>query len=104
MSIRIGIDEQQVAAFCLRWQVSEFALFGSVLRDDFRQDSDIDVLVTFTPDAHRTLFDLLKMEEELQTLFGRKVDLISRRGIERSRNYLRKKAILGSAEVIYAAA
>jgi len=98
----IDIPKETIFEFCQRWNVTEFALFGSVLRDDFRPDSDVDVLVTFAPDAHRTLFDLVDMEDELAALFGRKVDLVSKRGIERSRNYLRRKAILASAQVIYA--
>jgi uncharacterized protein len=73
-----------------------------VLRDDFRPDSDVDVLVTFAPDAHTTLFNMVDMQDELAELLGRKVDLISKRGIEHSRNYIRRKAILGSAEVFYA--
>ncbi len=104
MGIRISIDHEKIAEFCQRWKITEFALFGSVLREDFRPDSDVDVLVTFSQDAHRTLFDLVRMEEELQGLFGRDVDLVSRRGIEASRNYLRRKAILSSAEVLRAGA
>ena len=103
MSPRIELDMTNIADFCHRWQISEFALFGSVLRDDFRPDSDIDVMVTFAPDARWTLIDHVRMQEELGQLLGRNVDLISRRGIERSANYLRRKAILSSAEVIYAA-
>jgi uncharacterized protein len=97
----IELPTEQIAAFCDRWQVDEFALFGSVLRDDFRPDSDIDVMVQFHPAAHPTLFDLVAMEEELKTLFQREVDLVTRKGIETSRNYLRRKAILSSVQVIY---
>ena len=100
-NIEIPIDK--IADFCQRWKITEFAFFGSVLRDDFRPDSDIDVLVTFAPNAHRTLFDMVDMQDELEAMFGRKVDLLSKRGIERSRNYLRRKAILNSAQIIYAA-
>ncbi len=74
-----------------------------MLRGDFRPDSDIDVLVTFSEDAKHTLFDLVHMENELKEIFGRKVDIVSRRGIESSRNYIRKNDILSSAEVVYAA-
>jgi predicted nucleotidyltransferase len=98
----IEIPTDKITDFCQRWKITEFALFGSVLRDDFRSDSDVDILVTFDPDAHRTLFDLVDMQDELEAMFGRKVDLVSRRGIERSRNYLRRKAILNSAQIIYA--
>ena len=101
MTARIAIPADGIAAFCERWQVTELALFGSVLRDDFRPDSDIDVLIAFSDGARHTLFDMVHMEEELKALFGREVDLVSRRGIERSRNHLRRKAILESAESIH---
>jgi len=61
----------------------------------------VDVLVSFQPEARHTLFDMARMQEELERLFGRKVDLVSRRGIETSRNYIRRRAILESAEVVY---
>lgn len=99
----IEIPTDKIADFCQRWKIKEFALFGSVVREDFRPDSDIDVLVTFAPNAQWTLFDHVDMQDELEAIFGRKVDLVSKRGIERSRNYIRRKAILSSAEVIYAA-
>jgi predicted nucleotidyltransferase len=83
-------------------EVVEFALFGSVLRDDFRPDSDVDVMVQFHSDAHPTFRTLDLMEAELQTIFNREVDLITRQGIETSRNYLRRHEILSSAQVIYA--
>lgn len=103
MSAKIPIPRDKIAEFCRRWKITELALFGSVLRDDFRPDSDVDVLVTFAPDAHWSLFDMVEMRDELKALFGRGVDLVSRRGIEASRNYIRRKAILSSAEVIHAA-
>ena len=99
----IEIPTEKIANFCQRWKIIEFAFFGSVLRDDFRPDSDVDILVTFDPDAHRTLFDMVDMQDELEAMFGRKVDLVSKRGIEHSRNYLRRKTILNSAQIIYAA-
>lgn len=92
----------EIQSFCHRWRITEFALFGSVLRDDFTQNSDIDVLVTFAPDAKRGLTETMQMQDELQTLFGRKVDLIVKTAIERSQNWLRRKNILTSAQVIYA--
>jgi uncharacterized protein len=97
----IDLPIDKIRDFCNKWQIIEFALFGSVLRDDFRPDSDIDVMVQFHPEAHPTLFDLTYMEEELKVLFQRDVDLIMRKGIETSRNYLRQKEILSSAQVIY---
>lgn len=100
--IRIDIPYEKIAAFCKKWKIREFALFGSVLRDDFGSDSDIDVLVTFGEEAKHTLFDLVHMEDELKEIFGREVDIVSRRGIESSRNYIRRNAILNSAETVYA--
>lgn len=95
--------KDKIADFCRRWKITEFAVFGSILRGDFRPDSDIDVLVTFAPDARWGLFALHRMRRELEVIFGREVDLVSRRGIEASRNYIRRKAILNSAQVIHVA-
>jgi predicted nucleotidyltransferase len=92
-----------LADFCQRWKVSELALFGSVLGDDFQPESDVDVLVTFLPEAEWSLLDHVQMEEDLSTLLGHKVDLVSKRAVERSENWLRRRAILESAEVVYAA-
>jgi uncharacterized protein len=97
----LNISRAAIVDYCQRWKITKMELFGSVLRDDFRPDSDVDVLVTFTPDAHWTLFDLVDMRDEFIALLGRKVDLMTRRAIERSRNYIRRKAILDSAQVIY---
>ena len=101
---RIPIPQDRIVEFCQRWKIKEFSLFGSVLRDDFRPDSDVDVLISFAPDATWTLLDHVDMQDELEVIFGRKVDLVSRRGIEKSRNELRRKAILESAEIFYEAA
>jgi predicted nucleotidyltransferase len=90
-------------AFCKRWQVKELALFGSALRDDFGPESDIDLLVTFEPDARPSLFDMAGMARELESIFEREVDLVSRRGIERSENWIRRREILSTARTIYAA-
>lgn len=98
----IELPMEKIAEFCDRWQVTEFALFGSVLRDDFRPDSDIDVLITFSPTAKRGLTETLQMRDELQAIFERKVDLIVKAAIERSENWLRRKNILESAQIIYA--
>ena len=100
---KIEIPRDQIADFCRRWKIAETALFGSALRDDFRPDSDVDVLVTFAPDAKWSLFDHVDMEDELAQILGRPVDLVSRRGIERSRNPLRRRAILESAQVVHVA-
>jgi predicted nucleotidyltransferase len=97
------VPVRKLTGFCRRWKVTELALFGSILRDDFRPDSDVDVLVSFAPDAHWSLLDLVEMENELRRIFGRDVDLVERRAIEKSENYIRRKSILQNARVIYAA-
>lgn len=99
----IQLPHDQLTQFCQRWKVRELALFGSVLRDDFRPDSDIDILVTFAPEAKRGVFVLAQMQAELETIFGRSVDLVSKRAIERSQNWIRRQNILNLAQVIYAA-
>lgn len=103
VTTNIDLPMEQIAAFCKRWQIKELALFGSVLRDDFRPDSDIDLLVTFVPGASRSLFNHVDMQDELTSMLGRKVDLVSRHGVERSENVRRRREILETAEVIYAA-
>lgn len=100
---RIKVPDTAIAIFCQRWKIAELALFGSVLRDDFRPDSDVDVLVTFAPDARWMLADFAQMQHELELVLGRKVDLVSRRGLDASRNYLRRTAILSSAQVVHVA-
>ena len=99
----LSIPQDQITAFCQKWQINELALFGSVLRPDFHHDSDIDILVRFGPEAQTTLFDMVRMQHELESLLGHRVDLVSRRAIEASRNAPRRTAILESAEVVYAA-
>jgi uncharacterized protein len=103
LQFRLGITPEQLAEFCQRWQVSELALFGSVLRDDFSLDSDIDVLVSYRPTAKRGLLEKIRMQEEFSSLLHRDVDLVSKKAIEQSQNWLRRKNILDSSEVIYVA-
>jgi len=102
MKPNIEIPREEIAAFCRKWKIEELSMFGSVLREDFRPDSDIDVLVSFSGEARWSLFDMINMEEELQTILGREVDLVERSTVERSRNYIRRKAILSNLEMIYA--
>jgi predicted nucleotidyltransferase len=97
------LPRSQIDRFCHRWQVSELALFGSVVREDFGPDSDVDVLIQFQPQARHTLLDMARMEEELRRIFGRDVDLVERSAVEQSRNHFRREAILQSAEPIHAA-
>lgn len=99
---RIGLDQGELAEFCDRWRVSSLELFGSVVRNDFRPDSDIDVLVGFQPDANWGLLDHAVMEDELGNLFGRRVDLISRRAVERSTNSIRRASIMENAVPLFA--
>lgn len=100
---RLGIASNQLETFCDRWQIVELALFGSILRDDFNLDSDIDILVTYQPQAQHGLFEKVIMKEELETLVNRKVDLVSKKAAEKSRNWIRRQSILNSSEVIYVA-
>ncbi|MCF6156150.1 MAG: DNA polymerase subunit beta [Candidatus Brocadia sp.] len=95
----IAISQQKIANFCRKWKITELALFGSVLNRNFRPDSDIDVLVSFTEDAQWSLFDSVRMQEELKEIFGREVDLVEKAAL---RNPFRRHSILRSKEVIYA--
>jgi uncharacterized protein len=93
--MKIQFPHEQLTAFRARWKIVELEFFGSVLRDDFGPESDVDVLIAFDPEARWSLFDLVQMEEEAAAIFGRKVDLVERRLVERSANYLRRDGILG---------
>ncbi len=99
----LKLEGPDLTAFCRRWRVQELAVFGSALRDDFRPDSDVDLLVTFEPDANWGLLKQTTMESELSSMLNRKVDLVSRRAIERSANWIRRQAILESAETVHVA-
>lgn len=101
MKTRIAIDSLALDAFCQRWKIQEFSLFGSVLRDDFGPDSDIDVLVSFHEDAEWSLWDHYHMQEELKELFGRDVDLLTRYAVEHSDNWIRRESILSTVETVY---
>jgi len=101
MNPEARIPQDRLAEFCRANSITELSIFGSALRDDFGPQSDIDLLVSFDEEAHHTLFDLIRMEEELEAMLGREVDLVSRRGIEKSLNHLRCEAMLESAELIY---
>ncbi|HLQ26492.1 MAG TPA: nucleotidyltransferase family protein [Acidiferrobacterales bacterium] len=101
MNAKVTIDPDSIANFCRRWKITELSLFGSVLRADFRPDSDIDLLASFAPDADWSLLDHAAMQEELSVLLNRKVDLVSRRAIERSGNWIRRESILSTAAPVY---
>jgi predicted nucleotidyltransferase len=99
--IAIPIDKDQLRDFCRRWKITEFALFGSATRpEEFRSDSDVDVLVRFEPAAKWDLSAWIDMRDELGGIFGREVDLAERDGVEQMRNYLRRAAILETAVVL----
>ena len=99
--IAIEIDKDKLRDFCRRWKITEFALFGSVTQpEEFRADSDVDVLVRFAPDARWSLERWLDMRDELVAMFGREVDVIERSGVDRMRNYLRRQAILETAVLL----
>jgi len=99
-NIAVDYDQDALREFCRRWKVTQFALFGSAVRDDFRPDSDVDVLVTLAPDAPWSVSKWLEMQRELETLFRRRVDLIERDAVEHSDNRFRKRAILSSAVML----
>ena len=103
MPTRIVIDQHAIEAFCQRWGVIELDLIGSAIRDDFRADSDVDVLASFADDCRPTLLTLVQMEAELGDLFGRIVDLLEGRSVERSDNYIRSRQVLAHREPLYVA-
>jgi len=96
----IDVPMEKIAEFCRRWKVRRFSLFGSVLRDDFGPDSDVDVLVSLQPDSTWDLLDLVDMRDELTALFGREVDLVEEEGL---RNPFRRSSILSTRQVVYVA-
>jgi uncharacterized protein len=102
MKVRtLDVPLDKIEAFCQKWKLKEFSLFGSVLRDDFSAQSDVDVLISFSPGAAMTFEGFLQMREELSTIFsGRSVDLVEKRLL---RNPFRRYEILTTREVVYAA-
>jgi len=99
----INIPDKKLRLICRKYSIKELSLFGSALRSDFNPDSDLDFLVEFSKDARISLFDLVDLQEELKLLLKREVDILTKKSIEKSRNYIRKKAILENYRVIYAA-
>jgi len=97
-NVNIQLPQDQIIDFCRRWKVVELSLFGSVVGEGFRPDSDVDVLVSFAPEARWSLFDLVTMQDELREVFGREVDLVEREGLV---NPFRRHAILNNREIIY---
>lgn len=99
MNTKLSLPKEKIEEFCLRWKIVEFSLFGSVLRDDFDLDSDVDILVNLSEDADLDLYDWITMIEELEEIFGREVDLVEKSTL---RNPFRRNAILTNREIIYA--
>ena len=96
--LQMELPRETLREFCKRWKITAFYVFGSILRDDFRPESDVDVLVDYAPDARWSLLDHVRMEEDLAEVLHRPVDILNRRTIERSENPYRKKEILGTAQ------
>ena len=103
LELPIDLPYDALAEYCRRWKITRLEVFGSVLRDDFGPDSDVDFLATFDPDARWSLFDIVHAEEELSSVVGRSVDFVERPSIEASKNWIRRRSILESAQTIYAA-
>jgi predicted nucleotidyltransferase len=99
LSSSLSIDRDRINDFCRLWNITEFALFGSILRADFGPNSDVDVLVTFAPNVPWSLWDLSTMRAELESIFGREVDLVEKKAL---RNPYRRQAILADHQVLYA--
>ena len=97
-TIHIPIDRSRIEAFCKKWKIIRLAFFGSVVRDDFRPDSDVDVLVAFGPDSHWSLFDVVDMKMELEKMFDRKVDILEEGTIK---NPIKRRCIYENLEVLY---
>jgi predicted nucleotidyltransferase len=100
MRLRIEAPQKAIEAFCRKWKITELALFGSVLRDDFRPDSDVDVLIAFAEDSHWSLYDILDIQDELKTMLGHEIHITEKPAM---RNPFRRYEILRTAQVIYAA-
>jgi len=96
-----SLESKEIALFCKRWKIREFAVFGSILRDDFKPESDVDVLISCSSSAEWGLFDHVQMRHELESLLGRKVDLVTRRALEQTQNHILRERILNSAKVIF---
>jgi predicted nucleotidyltransferase len=101
--VRFEIPQDRLAAFCRTHRIRRLSVFGSALREDFRPDSDVDLLVSFEEGARYSLFDLVTMQDELQAILGREVDLVEREAVEQSENYIRRRHILQNEEPVYVA-
>lgn len=98
---RLNVSPLELINFCQENQILQLSVFGSVLRNDFKKTSDIDFLVVFDPQMKLSLMDLVGIQYELEEKIGRKIDLIEKRSIENSHNWIRRKNILEAAQIIY---
>lgn len=101
--LQVQLPQRALTEFCQKWKIQELSFFGSVLRDDFRPESDVDILVSFENDSAWGLLELVRMKRELKVLLGREVDLLTKKSIEQSHNWIRRQEILGTAQVVYVA-
>ena len=99
----VKLPGKQLEDFCRRWQIPSLALFGSALHEGSSPEGNLGILVTFDAKADWSLLDHVQMEQELAELLGRKIDLLTKRSVERSHNPIRRQEILGTAEVVYGA-
>jgi hypothetical protein len=102
LTAQIEWPMEKITDFCRRWRIARLEVFGSVLRDDFRRDNDVDLVASYVPEAHWSLLDRVHMKHELEDLFGRPVDLLNRRALEHDRQNGRATAILAQAQLLYA--
>ena len=100
--LRVSLPLEEIAAFCRRWSIARLEVFGSALRDDFRPDSDLDLVATYTPQARWSLLDRVRMKLELEAMLGRRVDLLNRRALEKVGSRARAASILAQSQPIYA--
>ena len=98
---RLGLSSNDISIFCQRWGISAMALFGSILRDDFTEESDIDILLTFEPNVRQGLLTLAKIKHKLEEQLHRPVDITIKESIETSENWIRRREILTTAQTIY---
>jgi len=98
---RLGLSVEEIVDFCQKWNIIELSLFGSVLSDQFRPDSDIDILINFSSNARQGLLTLAKLKHELEDKIGREVDVALKDSVENSENWIRRNDILTTAQVIY---
>lgn len=103
MGIQIEIDKDEIAVFCRCHHIRSFAFFGSVLRDDFGAESDVDVLVEFESGREPGLMEMVAIQSELSEILGHKADIVERRAVEASENYIRRRHVLESLEAVYVA-